>query len=205
MKEIIEKASLDVLNGMTRFFSIQAPDTIEKLLSATRLICDVFRNDGKILVCGNGGSMCDAMHFAEEFTGRFRRDRKPLPAIALSDPAHLTCVGNDFGFEQVFARSVFALGKKGDLLVAISTSGHSMNVINAVKAAKVCEMSIIGLLGKEGGMVKQFCDISFIPPGNTSDRIQEIHMIILHILIECVERVLFPENCQLPPHKCGSL
>lgn len=194
MKKIIESVSFDVLHGMTKFFSTRAPETTEALLSATRLVCDVFKNGGKILACGNGGSMCDAMHFAEEFTGRFRRNRHPLPAIALSDPAHLTCVGNDFGFEQVFARSVFALGKKGDLLVAISTSGRSMNVVNAVKAAKVCEMSIMGLLGGDGGIVKPFCDVSFIPPGKTSDRIQEIHTVILHILIECVERILFPEN-----------
>jgi D-sedoheptulose 7-phosphate isomerase len=138
--------------------------------------------------------MCDAMHFAEEWTGRFRKDREPLPAIALSDPAHLTCAANDFGFDEVFARSILAFGHPADLLIALSTSGNSTNVLRAVEAAKSRRMKVFGLLGKDGGKVKPHCDLCLVAPGNTSDRIQEIHMMVLHILIESVERLMFPEH-----------
>lgn len=157
-------------------------------------LAEVFKNGGKALICGNGGSNCDALHFAEEFTGRFRKDRRPLPAIAISDSSHITCVGNDYGFDYIFSRGVEAYGKKEDLFIGISTSGNSKNVIEAVNAAKKIGMKTCVLLGKDGGKLKGTCDYEFIIPGETSDRIQEIHMMILHIIIEGVEKIMFPEN-----------
>jgi D-sedoheptulose 7-phosphate isomerase len=150
---------------------------------------------GKLLACGNGGSMCDAMHFVEEWTGRFRRDRDALPAIAFSDPSQLTCIANDFGFDEVFARQVQAVGRAGDLLVAISTSGNSPNVIRAVEEARKLGISTVGLLGKGGGKLAGMVDVSIVVPrAETSDRIQEVHIKVLHIAIEAVERRMFPAN-----------
>lgn len=157
-------------------------------------LADVFTKGNKVLICGNGGSNCDALHFAEEFTGRFRGDRKALPAIAISDSSHITCVGNDYGFDYIFSRGVEAYGKEGDMFFGISTSGNSPNVIKAVETAKKLGMKTCVLLGKDGGKLKGMCDYEFIVPGKTSDRIQEIHMMILHIIIEGVERIMFPEN-----------
>ena len=157
-------------------------------------LADVFTKGNKVLICGNGGSNCDALHFAEEFTGRFRGDRKALPAIAISDSSHITCVGNDYGFDYIFSRGVEAYGKEGDMFFGISTSGNSPNVIKAVEAAKKLGMKTCVLLGKDGGKLKGMCDYEFIIPGKTSYRIQEIHMMILHIIIEGVERIMFPEN-----------
>jgi D-sedoheptulose 7-phosphate isomerase len=150
---------------------------------------------GQLLSCGNGGSMCDAMHFAEEWTGRFRKDRSAVPAIAFSDPSQLTCIANDFGYDEVFARSVEAYGKKGDLLVALSTSGDSKNILRALEVAKSKGIASVGLLGKGGGKAKSLVDIPIVVPlATTSDRIQEIHIKVLHIVIEAVERELFPAN-----------
>ena len=157
-------------------------------------LADVFTKGNKVLICGNGGSNCDALHFAEEFTGRFRGDRKALPAIAISDSSHITCVGNDYGFDYIFSRGVEAYGKEGDMFLGISTSGNSPNVIKAVEAAKKLGMKTCVLLGKDGGKLKRICGYEFIIPEKTSDRIQEIHIMILHIIIEGVERIMFPEN-----------
>lgn len=159
-----------------------------------KALAEVFNNGNKVLICGNGGSNCDALHFAEEFTGRFRGDRRALPAIAISESSHITCVGNDYGFDYVFSRGVEAYGKCGDMFIGISTSGNSSNVIKAVEAAKKIGMKTCVLLGKDGGKLKGMCDYEFIIPGKTSDRVQEIHMMILHIIIEGVERIIFPEN-----------
>jgi len=154
-----------------------------------------FRRGGTIYSCGNGGSMCDAMHFAEEWTGRFRRDRAALPALAFSDPSHMTCIANDFGFEQVFARMVDAYGKSGDTLLAISTSGNSPNVLAACRAAKKKGVTVVGLLGKGGGPMAGLCDVAIVVPmATTSDRIQEIHIKVIHAVIEAVERRMFPGN-----------
>lgn len=159
-----------------------------------KVLAEVFNNGNKVLICGNGGSNCDALHFAEEFTGRFRGDRRALPAIAISESSHITCVGNDYGFDYVFSRGVEAYGKSGDIFIGISTSGNSGNVIKAVEVAKKIGMKTCVLLGKNGGKLKGMCDYEFIIPGKTSDRVQEIHMMILHIIIEGVERIMFPEN-----------
>ena len=157
-------------------------------------LANIFQLGNKVLICGNGGSNCDALHFAEEFTWRFRQDRRALPAISLSDSSHITCVGNDYGFDYIFSRGVEAYGKEGDMFIGISTSGNSANVIKAVEAAKKMGLKTCVLLGKDGGKLKGMCDYEFIIPGNTSDRIQEIHMMILHIIIEGVEKIMFPEN-----------
>ena len=157
-------------------------------------LAKAFSNGNKVLICGNGGSNSDALHFAEEFTGKFRKERRALPALAISESSHITCVGNDYGFDYIFSKGVEAFGKEGDVFIGLSTSGNSPNVIKAVEMAKSLGMKTVGLLGKDGGKLKGFCDFEFIIPGETSDRIQEIHMMILHIIIEGVERILFPEN-----------
>ena len=139
--------------------------------------------------------MCDAMHVAEEWTGGFRKDRSALAAVASSDPSHLTCIANDFGYDEVFAREVEAYGKPGDLLVAISTSGNSPNVIRACEVARERGVKVVGLVGKGGGKMLELVDIPIVVPlATTSDRIQEVHIKVLHITIEAVERLMFPEN-----------
>jgi len=169
-------------------------DNCTNLEKAIKLIAEKHKNGYKGLVCGNGGSACDAMHYAEELTGRFRKDRKALPAISLTDASHITCVGNDYGFEYIFSRGVEAFGCENDYLIAISTSGNSPNVIKAVEAAKDRKMLTVGLLGKDGGLLKDMVDFSFIVKAETSDRIQEVHILIIHTLIEGIERELFKEN-----------
>jgi len=167
---------------------ISDPQTWTRLEQAGDLLVGCLKAGGKILSCGNGGSMCDAMHFAEELTGRYHEDRKPLPALAISDPSHITCVGNDLGFEQVFSRTVKALGKPGDVLVAITTSGRSPNVIQALESARSAGMKTIGLTGKSGNGISAYCDVLItVPFIGHSDRIQEIHMIILHALVHYIE------------------
>src|SRR6516225_788642 len=163
---------------------------IEKI---AELVTDALERGGKVLICGNGGSGSDASHLAEEFTGRFRKDRRALAAIALMDPAHITCVANDFGYNSIFSRSLEALGRKGDVLIALSTSGNSVNVKEAILKAKEIELITIALLGRDGGLTKGLSDHEILVRGQSSDRIQEVHMFILHILTELVERRLFPE------------
>lgn len=152
------------------------------------------RAGGRLLSCGNGGSMCDAMHFAEELSGRFRDDRPALSALSLSDPGHLSCVANDYGFEQVFSRAVEAHGRPGDVLLGITTSGNSPNVLRAAEAARARGMKVFGLLGKGGGAMVGRCDRALVVPSTTTDRIQEIHIKFVHVLIEGIERRLFPQN-----------
>ena len=187
------KKSFETAANLFKDF-IKDEDNFIKTANISELIAKTFQNGGKVLICGNGGSAADAMHFAEEFTGRFRKNRKALPVIALIDPSHITCVGNDFGFSEIFSRSVEAFGKKEDVLIGLSTSGNSENIIRAFQKAKEIGMKTISLLGKDGGKLKGFCDYEFVIPAETSDRIQELHMTILHVIIEGVERILFPEN-----------
>ena len=165
-----------------------------KLQDVVKLIAERHNAGGKGLICGNGGSACEAMHYAEELTGRFRKDRKALGAISLTDPSHITCVANDFGFDHIFERGVEALGYQSDYLIVLSTSGNSENIIQAVKKANEIKILTVGLLGRDGGKVKEFLDYSFMVPAETSDRIQEVHMVIVHSIIEGVERLLFKEN-----------
>ncbi len=161
------------------------------IAQAAEIMVQAIRAGSKIISCGNGGSMCDAMHFAEELSGRFRDDRKALPAIAISDPSHLSCVGNDYGFDQVFSRYIEALGNKGDVLVAISTSGNSVNILNAITAAKAKGMKVIGLTGKDGGQMASLCTVEIrAPRSKYADRAQEIHIKVIHSLIQSVENNL---------------
>lgn len=170
---------------------LQRPTTLKFIEDVANLIGDAYANDKKILIAGNGGSLCDAMHFAEELTGFYREKRKALPAIALADPGHLSCVGNDIGFDFVFSRGVEALGQKGDVLIVLTTSGQSMNLINAVQMAKEKEMKTVAFIGKTGGKLKGLADIEWIVEGfKTSDRIQEVHMTAIHIIIEIVEKIV---------------
>jgi D-sedoheptulose 7-phosphate isomerase len=167
---------------------------VEKINSAIALMVESYKNEGHIYSCGNGGSLCDAMHFAEELTGRFRKERKPLAAMAINDPSHLTCVANDYGYDFVFSKYIEAWGKKGDVLLAISTSGNSKNILLAVEAAKKKGMKVVGLTGKDGGELKNLVDVPIIVESSISDRIQEVHIKCIHIFIEGIERSLFPEN-----------
>lgn len=194
MHEPVIRASFEAAAQTLQAF-IQDPACLEGVARFADAAHQTLRGGGLLMACGNGGSMCDAMHFAEEWTGRFRSDRQPLPAIAFSDPSHLTCIANDFGYDEVFARLVAAHGKPGDLLVVLSTSGDSPNILRAIEAAQEREVTVVGLLGKGGGRARSLVDVPItVPLADTSDRIQEVHIKALHITIEAVERALFPEN-----------
>ncbi|MEM9803577.1 MAG: D-sedoheptulose 7-phosphate isomerase [Planctomycetota bacterium] len=171
------------------------PANVQSVERFAQLCRETLEAGGKLMSCGNGGSMCDAMHFAEEWTGRFRGNRRALPAIAFSDPSQLTCIANDFGYDEVFARSVEAYGKPGDVLVCMSTSGNSPNAIKAIEKAQAIGVRSVALLGKGGGAMAGLADVAIVVPhATTSDRIQEVHIKILHIAIEAVERAFFPDN-----------
>lgn len=182
----------DALDALAAFRS--DPANADRIVLVSTLIADRFRAGHKVLICGNGGSSADAMHFAEELTGRFRKERPPLPAIACTDAGHITCVANDYGYEHVFSRWVQALGKPGDVLIVLSTSGNSVNIAAAATAGKAAGLTTIALLGKTGGTLKGMCDHEWIMPGEHADRTQELHMLVLHLIIEGVERRLFPRN-----------
>ena len=192
LKKNIRNSYLTAFETVKAF--VENEENIEKTEKISQELALAYKNGKKSLIAGNGGSNCDAMHFAEEFTGRFRSDRRALPSISISDSSHITCVGNDFGFNFIFAKGVEAFGQEGDFFFGISTSGNSQNIIEAMKVAKEKGLKTVALLGKDGGKLKGVCDYEFIIPGETSDRIQEVHMMILHIIIEGVERILFPEN-----------
>lgn len=159
-----------------------------KIAEAGKLMASAITGGGKIISCGNGGSMCDAMHFAEELTGRFRENRKAIPALSISDPSHISCVGNDYGFDEIFSRYVEALGNKADVLLAISTSGNSKNVMKAVEVAKAKGMKVVALTGKDGGALASSCDVEIrAPHSKYADRAQEIHIKVIHSLIHYIE------------------
>lgn len=179
----------DVLASFT-----SEPGNLEKCQEFSATLINCYKNGGTVFSCGNGGSHCDAMHFAEELTGRYREDRAPLGALALGDASHTTCVSNDYGFEHIFSRQLEGLGRKGDVLIGLSTSGNSQNVINAFESAKAKGIQTVALLGKGGGKLKDLADLAIVVPAQTSDRIQEIHIKLIHTVIETVERELFPEN-----------
>jgi len=165
---------------------------IKDIQKASELIVKTISNESRIFSCGNGGSMCDAMHFAEELSGRFRENRKGLPAISISDPSYLTCVANDFGFENVFSRFMEANSQKGDLLLAISTSGKSKNILKVCEYCSKNNINVITLTGKDNSEVSNYSDIDICTPnGRYSDRIQELHTLVMHIIVEIVEDLLF--------------
>jgi D-sedoheptulose 7-phosphate isomerase len=192
MLKHLQQAFLDANEVINTFCNNQA--NIALIAQIAKQLAAAIQAGNKIMIAGNGGSACDALHFAEEFTGRYRKDRKALPVLTFSDVGHITCVGNDFGFEQIFARGIEAFGKPNDWFIALSTSGNSVNIIEAIKAAKNLQIHTFALLGKDGGVIAGTCNYEIIAPGKTADRIQELHMTILHILIEGIERILFPNN-----------
>ncbi len=163
---------------------------LESLREAADLVTTAFQSGNRVYSCGNGGSLADAAHFAEEFSGRFRGDRAALPAMAFTDPMHMSCVANDYGYEFVFSRMIEAFGQPGDVLLLLSTSGNSPNLIRAAESARKQGVCVLGFLGRGGGDLAALCDVVVMAPGETSDRIQEIHMLCLHALIESVESSL---------------
>ena len=170
---------------------INQPAMINNINDASSLMVEAVKNKGKIISCGNGGSHCDAMHFAEELTGRYRDDRPPIPAIAISDPSHISCVSNDYGFDNIFSRFIEAMGHSNDVFLGITTSGNSPNIIKAVESAKLKGMTTIILSGNDGGQVSKMSNVSIVVPfTGYSDRIQEIHIKIIHILILLIEKQL---------------
>lgn len=177
---------------LTAFLS--NPEQLQKCVAFSDMLIETYQKDGNLFVCGNGGSHCDSMHFAEEMTGRYRKNRRPLGALALGDPSHTTCVSNDYGFDHVFSRQLGGLGRAGDLLVGLSTSGNSKNVMMAFEVAKQKKIHTVALLGRDGGALKNMADLAIVIPAQTSDRIQEMHIKLIHTVIEVCERKLFPEN-----------
>lgn len=170
---------------------INDPLTAPSIMEAANLMAACLEQGGKIISCGNGGSLCDATHFAEELTGRFRDDRRSMPAMAINDPAYITCVGNDYSFEDVFSRWVEAFGKTGDILLAISTSGSSKNILKAAEAARSLGMKVVALTSKKGKSLAELADVVVAAPDAPhSDRIQEIHIKVIHILIQSIESLL---------------
>ncbi len=164
-------------------------NNIAAIEKAAALMSQSIQQGKKIISCGNGGSMCDAMHFAEELSGRFREDRKALPALSISDPSHITCVGNDYGFDAIFSRYVESVGQPGDVLLAISTSGNSANVLQAAECAKIKDMQVIALTGKTGGKLATLADVEIRAPESPfADRAQEIHIKVIHSLIQMIEK-----------------
>jgi len=181
-----------VEDGIRAIQFLKEPSSLKFIEQAAEMISICFKNGGKLLIAGNGGSLCDAMHFAEELTGVFRHERPALPAIALSDPGHLTCTANDLGYEGVFSRGIEALGREGDIFVALTTSGNSPNLVKAVPVAREKGLKTITFLGKTGGKLKGQSDLEWHVGGfSYSDRIQEAHMTAIHIIIEIVEKKLF--------------
>ena len=185
----IKRSLEDALDVLARFISDEK--NLDNIQKAAELMIECILSGGKIISIGNGGSMSDAMHFAEEMTGNYRENRKALPAIAISDPSHLSCVANDYGYDFVFSRSIQALGKPGDVLLAISTSGNSKNIVKDVEVAKETGMKVISLTGNDGGKLAVLSDVEIrAPHSGYSDRIQEVHIKIIHVLIEAVENGL---------------
>lgn len=193
VKASIESSILEAVeDGIRAACYLKREESLLFIQQAAGEIIQCFQDGGKLLIAGNGGSLCDAMHFAEELTGLFRHKRAALPALALSDPGHLTCVGNDLGYSSVFSRSVEAFGKKGDIFIGLTTSGNSANIVEAIDVAKKMGLKTVAFLGKTGGVLKGVADLEWIVEGfRFSDRIQEAHMMAIHIIIEMVEKGLF--------------
>lgn len=189
MQKYLLKSVGDAIEAVTQ---LQRASSLAFMESAADMLSECFKSGNKVIIAGNGGSLCDGAHFAEELTGLFRELRPALPVISLSEPGHITCVGNDLGFEWVFARGVEAFGKPGDVFVGLTTSGNSPNIVKAFEAAKQLDMRTMAFLGKSGGKLKGEADIELLIDGfSTSDRIQEAHMAAIHIIIEMVEYLMF--------------
>jgi D-sedoheptulose 7-phosphate isomerase len=192
LKNIISQELNEAQLVLQKFLSDE--HNIQQIEAAAQLMADAIKQNNKIISCGNGGSHCDAMHFAEELSGRYRNERRSMPAIAISDVSHISCVGNDYGFEFIFSRFLEGLGNTGDVLLGISTSGNSANVIHAVEAAKAKGMKIVILSGKDGGKLAGQADVEIIVPHfGYADRIQEVHIKVIHILILLIEKLVIGE------------
>ncbi len=184
---IIKNELLEAEKVLQDFLADQT--NLQNIEKAASLLADSFKKEGKVLSCGNGGSHCDAMHFAEELTGRYREHRPSYAAIAISDPSHISCVGNDYGYEYIFARYLEGVGRSGDVLFCLSTSGNSENILKAIEVAKSKGISVIALTGKDGGKMAGLADVEIrVPHFGFADRIQEIHIKIIHILIYLIEK-----------------
>ncbi len=192
MLDIIRHELAEAQSVLDTFLS--NPDHLTAIEQAARLMAESLKKGGKIISCGNGGSHCDAMHFAEELSGRYRNDRRSLAAIAISDVSHISCVSNDYGYEFVFSRFIEGLGNEGDVLLGLSTSGNSANIIRAVEAARSKGMSVILLTGKDGGKLAGEADVEIrVPHFGYADRIQEIHIKIIHLFILLIEKQVIGE------------
>jgi D-sedoheptulose 7-phosphate isomerase len=196
-----------VRDGITAVEQLLNPESVRFIENLGKTLAETFSRGNKVLIAGNGGSLCDAAHFAEELTGYFRGPRQALPAIALSEPGHITCVGNDAGFDQIFSRGVEAFGKADDLFIGLTTSGNSPNIVKAVERAIELGLGTVCFLGKGGGKLRGVADSELCIEGfSTSDRIQEAHMTAIHIAIEVMEKRLFGERVkQSHSHKALSL
>jgi len=184
---IIKDELLEAEKVLQAFFS--DPQNLQNIEKAATLLADAFKAEGKVLACGNGGSHCDAMHFAEELTGRYREDRPSYPAIAISDSSHITCVGNDYGYDAIFSRYLEGVGRRGDVLFCLSTSGNSSNILKAIATAQEKGIKVIALTGKDGGKMAGLADVEIrVPHFGFADRIQEVHIKIIHILILLIEK-----------------
>ncbi|MHA6612284.1 D-sedoheptulose 7-phosphate isomerase [Photobacterium damselae] len=186
-QDLIRAELTEAAEVLNRFLSDDK--NLADIEAAAKLLAESFKQGGKVLSCGNGGSHCDAMHFAEELTGRYRDNRPGYAGIAISDPSHLSCVSNDFGYEYVFSRYLEAVGREGDVLFGLSTSGNSGNILKAIEAARAKDMKVIALTGKDGGQMVGLADVEIrVPHFGYADRIQEVHIKIIHILIMLVEK-----------------
>lgn len=189
MKNLIRESSQAILKEVDSFWS--NPKTIEVIERAAVLLSDSLKKGNKIISCGNGGSLCDATHFAEELTGRYRKNRTSLPAISINDPAYITCVGNDFSFDEIYSRYVEGVGCEGDVLLAISTSGNSSNIVKAAESAHLKKMKVLALTSTGDNRLSALSDIVIAAPKvDFSDRVQEIHIQVIHILIQAIEKQL---------------
>lgn len=189
MKNLIRESSQAILKEVDSFWS--NPETIEVIERAAILLSDSLRKGNKIISCGNGGSLCDATHFAEELTGRYRKNRTSLPAISINDPAYITCVGNDFSFDEIYSRYVEGVGCEGDVLLAISTSGNSSNIVKAVESAHLKKMKVLALTSTGDNRLSALSDVVIAAPKvHFSDRVQEVHIQVIHILIQAIEKQL---------------
>jgi len=188
-QEIIKQELVTAQQALADF--IADAENINAIEQAAKLIAASLRDGGKVISCGNGGSHCDAMHFAEELTGRYREDRPGYAGIAISDPSHLSCVSNDYGYQYVFSRYLEAVGRSGDVMLGISTSGNSQNIITAIESAKAKGIKVVVLTGKDGGKMAGMADVEIrVPYFGYADRIQEIHIKVIHILIMLIEKEL---------------
>ncbi|MDR1779641.1 MAG: SIS domain-containing protein [Tannerella sp.] len=189
MDNLIKHSLDEAYRTMERF--VADPATAKAIGQAAQMIADALNGGGKVITCGNGGSLCDATHFAEELTGRFRNNRRPLPAVAINDPAHITCVANDYGYDDIFANYIEAMGVAGDVFIGFSTSGNSENVVRAAERARAKGLKVVGMTRKGANRLSELSDaLIAVEHEGYSDRIQEMHILAVHIIIEMTEKLL---------------